>query len=142
VECVNQFCYLGSILDTSGRCRPDMLCRIGLAASHMNSLARVWSQRKLSLATKLRIYNSCIVSTLLYGSETWTLLAADTLRLQDFYMSCQRRILGVKWQDKIRNTIVTDKTSLPHISDLTSYVVSPCLALWQDWEKISLPIVP
>src|ERR1044072_3495628 len=40
VECVNQFCYLGSILDTSGRCRPDMLRRIGLAASHMNCLAQ------------------------------------------------------------------------------------------------------
>src|ERR1044072_6660764 len=35
-------------------------------------------------------------------------------------MRCQRRILGVKWQDKIRNTIITDKTGLPHISDLIS----------------------
>jgi hypothetical protein len=120
VECVNQFCYLGSILDTSGRCRLDMQRRIGLAASHMNSLARVWSQRKLSLATKLRIYVSCIVSALLYGSETWTLLAADTSRLQAFHMRCQRRILGVKWQDKIRNAIITDRTGLRHISDLIS----------------------
>src|SRR5688572_22944035 len=37
VECMNQFCYLGSILDISGRCRHNMLGRMGLAASHMNS---------------------------------------------------------------------------------------------------------
>ena len=97
-----------------------MLRRIGIAVSHMNSLSWVWTQGKLSLSTKLRIYNSCIVSVLLYGSETWTLLSADTSRLQAFHMRCQRRILGVKWQDKIKNTIISDKTGLPHISDLIS----------------------
>jgi len=30
-------------------------------------------------------------------------------------MRSQRRILGIRWQDRIRNTVVTDKTGLPHI---------------------------
>ena len=67
VEHVDQFCYLGSVIDleVSGRCRPDILRRIGIASSSMNSVSRVWSQSKLSLATKLRIYETCIVPILL-----------------------------------------------------------------------------
>lgn len=116
VEHVDQFCYLGSVIDSSGRCRPDILRRIGIASSSMNSMSRVWSQSKLSLATKLRIYETCIVPILLYGSETWTILKADLDRLQAFHMRAQRRILGVRWQDMIKNVIISEKTGLPPIS--------------------------
>ena len=82
----------------------------------MNSMSRVWLQSKLSLATKLRIYETCIVPILLYGSETWTILKADLDRLQAFHMRAQRRILGVRWQDMIKNVIISEKTGLPPIS--------------------------
>ena len=120
VECVDQFCYLGSTQDSSGRCRPDLLRRIGIASSSMNSLSRVWAQANLSLHTKLRIYNTCIMPVFLYGSETWTLLSADTSSLQAFHMRCQRRILGIKWQDKVRNSTISERTGLSHISDIIS----------------------
>jgi Reverse transcriptase (RNA-dependent DNA polymerase) len=116
VESVDQFCYLGSVQDVSGRCHPDMMRRLGIAASSMNSLSRVWSQSKLSLSTKLRVYQTCIVPVLLYGSDTWTLLQADIHRLQAFHMRCQRRILGISWRDKITNVSITERTGLSHIS--------------------------
>src|SRR5580692_1236731 len=109
---------MNSFLKSSGRSRPDILRRICIAASLLNSMSRVWTQTKLSLNTKLRLYNTCIVPVLLCGSETWTLLAADVSRLQAFHMRCQRRILGVKWHDKIRNAVITERTGLPHVSDL------------------------
>ena len=118
VELVEQFCYLGSIMDTSGRCRPDMLRKIGIASSTMNSLFKVWAQQRLTLATKLRIYQTCIIPVLLYGSDTWTLLKADSNRLQAFHMRCQRRILGIKWQDMVTNVTVSIKTGLPPILDI------------------------
>jgi len=49
----------------------------------------------LSLQTKIRLYNVLVISVLLYGSETWTLLKADEQRLEAFHMNCQRRILGI-----------------------------------------------
>ena len=118
VELVDQFCYLGSIIDASGRCRPDLSRRLGLASSAMNSLSRVWTQGRLSLVTKLRIYQTCVVPVLLYGSDTWVLLSTDTSRLQAFHMRCQRRVLGVKWQDKVTNVAVSEQTCLPPITEL------------------------
>jgi len=38
--------------------------------------------------------NSCVVSSLLYASETWTLLKADIAKLEAFHMTNQRLILG------------------------------------------------
>ena len=35
-----------------------------------------------SIQTKIRLYNALVISVLLYGSETWTLLKADERRLE------------------------------------------------------------
>jgi len=70
IESVNRFCYLGSVQDSDGRSGPDILRRLGIAASAMGSLSRVWIQKRLSLGTKLHIYQTCIMPIALYGSET------------------------------------------------------------------------
>ena len=84
----------------------------------MNNLNGVWSQTRLSLATKLRLYMTLIVPILLYASEIWTINQADLDRLQAFHMRCQRRILGVRWFDRIKNITISNRTKLPPISDM------------------------
>ena len=76
---------------------PEVMRRIARAASAMNQLGRVWRQRNLSLVTKLRVYESCVLSVLLYCAETWTLLKTDVNRLQAFHMGSLRRILDIRW---------------------------------------------
>jgi len=51
VEAVNRFTYLGSDVDSSGYCIPEILRRIGLASSIMSQLGRVWRQSRLSNTT-------------------------------------------------------------------------------------------
>jgi len=70
VQAVNRFAYLCSDADSSGYCTPKILRRIGLASSIMPQLDRVWKQSRLSNTTKFRIYNSSVLSSLLYTSET------------------------------------------------------------------------
>jgi len=81
----------------------------------MGQLDRVWRQNQLSLATKLRIYTTCVLAVGLHGAETWTLLKEDSPRLQAFHMTCQRCILGLRWNDFITNRAVADSTNLPSI---------------------------
>jgi len=92
MECVDNFTYLGSVQSSDGYCRPDIRRRIALAASG-SSLRNIWKNQRLSLTTKTRIYQTLVVSVLLYASETWTLLAADVKTLEAFHMKCQRQIL-------------------------------------------------
>ena len=89
------FIYLGGKVTTDGHSAPEVMHRIALAASAMNQLGRVRRQRNLSLVTKLRLYESCVLSVLLYCAETWTLHKTDVNRLQAFHMRSLRRILGI-----------------------------------------------
>jgi len=69
VEGVEEFIYLGSKQSSNGYSRPDVLRRIGLAYSVMNSLQRVWKCSSLNINTKVHLYQALVMSVLLYGAE-------------------------------------------------------------------------
>ena len=71
-DCTNWTGFNCHITPTDGYSRPDIRRRIALAASVM-SLSNIWRDQRLSLSTKTRIYQTLVVSVLLYASETWTL---------------------------------------------------------------------
>ncbi|XP_019642252.1 PREDICTED: regulator of microtubule dynamics protein 3-like [Branchiostoma belcheri] len=43
----------------------EVLCRVGKASAAFNQLGKLWRNKKLSLKTKMRFYNSNVLSTLL-----------------------------------------------------------------------------
>ena len=58
---------------------------------------------KLSLETKITVYNACVLSTLLYGSEAWSIYAEQITRLNTFHLRNSRRTLEVSWRDTVSN---------------------------------------
>ena len=119
LENVDQFTYLGSTICSNLSLDSEINKRIGKAATTLARLTtRVWENPKLTTQTKMAVYNACIISTLLYGSETWTTYARQEKRLNSFHMRCLRRILGISWQDKIPNTEVLAKAGLPSMFTL------------------------
>ena len=73
-------------------------------ARHAFALLRpVWRTTSLSLKTKLRIFSSNVKSVLLYGSETWRLTSTLINKIQVCVNKCLRRILGIRWPERIRN---------------------------------------
>jgi len=54
---------------------------------------------------------------MLYASETWTSLASDMKAIESFRMKCQRRILGIRGHDFVRNSEVSLRTGLEPVSD-------------------------
>ena len=98
---------------------------IGLACSVMNSLQRVWKCSSLSINTKVHLYQALVMSVLLYGAETWSLLVANMKTLEAFHILCQRQILDIRWWAHVSN----------RFSDLvcqllvTSYVIGAYLCL-------------
>jgi len=64
-----------------------------------------------SLSTKLKVY-------LLYACETWTVYSRHAKQLNRFHLSCLRRLLCIKWQDKIPDTEVLELAGIPSIHTL------------------------
>lgn len=107
---VDKFRYLGSTLTNNNCLDAEISARIGKAATVMSKLTkRVWENKNLTTNTKLRVYRACVLSTLLYGSETWTTYARQETKLNTYHMRCLRRILSITWADKITNTEVLNR---------------------------------
>ncbi|WP_353805818.1 hypothetical protein, partial [Acinetobacter baumannii] len=71
LEPVADFNYLGSTGSNSVSVDVEVNRRIAKAAAVMARLnRRVWKNLSLTMKTKLRVYQACVISTLLYGSET------------------------------------------------------------------------
>ncbi|KAI8479500.1 hypothetical protein Bbelb_374020 [Branchiostoma belcheri] len=102
-EVVNKFNYLGSTITSDCKSTADIRIRVGRAATAMANLSKIWSDRRLSVHTKLRLYNSLVLSILLYGAEAWTLTSTQDRQLDAFDAKCLRRILGIRWYDCATN---------------------------------------
>ena len=87
--------YLGGLLSSNGRTGDELSRRLGLAAADFKTLSRVWSQANLSTRRKVQIFNSCVVSILMYGLRTTWLGVAERRRLDGFQARCLRKILKV-----------------------------------------------
>ena len=59
-----------------------------------------------------------IISSPLYGCESWTMHAHQEKRLNVFHMRCLRRILGITWQDRMTNKVVLEKAGIPSLYTL------------------------
>ena len=111
LDTVPKFCYLGTTMSASNSLDDELDTRIGKAATVFGRLRkRVWENSNIPLALKVKVYEACVISTLLYSAESWTTYRPQEKRLNAFHMRNLRSILGVKWQDRIPNTEILDTT--------------------------------
>ena len=106
VEAVEEFPYLGSLVDSSGKMDADVSRRVAQASKAFGALRKaVFLDKDLKLSTKKRVYNACVLSVLLYGAECWIPLKRHEKRLNTFYHRCIRTILGIsnrqQWSERI-----------------------------------------
>lgn len=73
---------------------------------------RVWKSSKFTVSTKMAVYSACVVSTLLYGSETWTTYARQERKPNSFHLRSIRHILEFTWQDRVTIAEVLSQASL------------------------------
>jgi len=59
-----------------------------------------------------------VLTTLLYGCETWMLYRHLVRQLDQFHLRCLRKIAGIQWQDRIPNTEVLQMCGTPGIEAL------------------------
>ena len=116
IKDTDRFTYLGSILSKDGGSDDDIKSRINKARHVFTTLRPIWNSKALSLPNKIRIFNTNVKSVLLYGSETWRVTNITTNKLQTFANKCLRRILNIRWPDKISNASLLERTNQNTIS--------------------------
>ena len=118
VEEVSEFCYLGSVIAEDGSCAKGIRIRLGKANSTFGRLLNIWKNKGLATKIKIRLYEALVMSTLLYGAETWPMTVANMKRLEAAHHRWQRKILGIVWRDKITNVEVRRRTGMDKLEDI------------------------
>jgi len=115
LSAVDKFTYLGSTLSSSLVIEDEVNARIAKANVAFGRLrSNVWSRRGISLPTKPKFYRAIALPMLLYACETWTIYQRHARKLNHLYTTCLRRLMNIKWQDKVSDTKVLAR-ELPSI---------------------------
>ena len=64
------------------------------------------------------VYPRVVLPTLLYACETWTVYQRHAKKLNHFHLSCPRKLLKIRWQDKIPDTEVLKKAKMQSVHTL------------------------
>ena len=75
IECVEEFCYLGDMLNCGGGAGAASRVRVGCAWKKFRELNPILTARGAYLKLKSKIYSACVRSSMIYGSETWSMKA-------------------------------------------------------------------
>ena len=78
---VDSFKYLGAVVTDQGS-KPEVLFRIAQTTAALARLKTIWSDKHISLSSKIRLMCSRVISVLLYACKTWTLKADILKKLQ------------------------------------------------------------
>ena len=71
LDVVEHLTYLGSNISSNLSLDTDLNMRIGKASAAMARMTkRVWENTMLTIKIKTRVYQGCMLTTLLYGSES------------------------------------------------------------------------
>ena len=75
-------------------------------------------KKKLSINTKLRLFNACVISVLTYGCESQKSTISLENKLNAFENKCLRKITNTNWKDFKSNETLREETKQEYITDV------------------------
>jgi len=115
VHQVSNFTYLGAIICSDGTIDRELSARIQKASGAFNQLGSIWKNRNILNNTKIRIYKAAVMTILLYGCEVWNTTKKQMKRFEVFHQRCLRRILTIKWFNRVKNVDVLNRARINSI---------------------------
>ena len=114
----SEFCYLGDVLSAEGGCLQAIIARCSAAWGKFKKLLPILTSKHLSLPIRGKVFNVCVRSAMLHGSETWAPTATDLQRLRRTDRAMVRWICGVRLRDEIPSAALLAKLELEEISSV------------------------
>jgi hypothetical protein len=104
--------YLGANLYADGGVKRELNRKLGAAWGDFQKLRRLWNHTNLTRVRKTAIFQSVIVSRLMYGLSSAWLNVAEMRRLNGFQCRCLRVIHGIppSFVSRVSNKIVLEKS--------------------------------
>ena len=82
MDVVDSFCYVGDMLSANGGCELSSIIRAKTAWHKFRELLPILTSRAIPIKTRGKVYNVCVRSAMLYGSECWALTQSSLARIR------------------------------------------------------------
>ena len=83
------------------RSKPEILSRIAQTTAAFSRLKIIWRDKNISLASRVKLMRTLILSTFLYACESWTLTTEFDRRIQALEMRCYSRLLNISYKEHV-----------------------------------------
>jgi len=112
---VDKFCYLGDMLSVDRDADAAVEARIRIGWNKFRQLVPLLTNKDVSLIMRGRLYNSCVRSSMLHGSETWPVRKENVVALQREEMRMVRWMCGIKLNDRFPSKDLRDRLGIDDI---------------------------
>ena len=99
---------MGSKITSDGRSSEDIKCRMAMGKKAFLKKRNLLTSN-INLSVRKSFLKAFVWSVALYGSETWTINSLDRKRLEAFEIWCYRRMLKIRWVDRVTNEEVLNR---------------------------------
>ena len=79
---------------------------------------KILQQKGIRLSTKLKVYRAVVISTLLYGCETWTTYCRHIKQREQFHTRTLSMFKGIHWQNRVTHREVLDRAGSTSIESM------------------------
>ncbi|KAJ0174897.1 hypothetical protein K1T71_010005 [Dendrolimus kikuchii] len=77
-----------------------------------HSLEKIWTNRNITKATKMRLVRALVFPIFLYGAETWTIRESERKKIDALEMWCWRRMLRLAWTQFRTNVSILEELDI------------------------------
>ena len=118
IEEVGSFCYLGDTISKQGGAGEAVTARVRSGWKKFKELAPFLTDKHTSMTVRGQVYDACVRSAMLYGSETWPVKVEDENKIQRNDRKMIRWICGVKISDRLASAELIKKLGIEDIKVL------------------------
>lgn len=135
IEQVNQFKYLGVVIENTGTQDAEINERIEKSVKLYYSMnSKFLNKKEVTRQTKMNVYKAVCRPILTYGCESWVLTQRQKSKIQATEMKFLRRVKGVTRRDKVRNTKIREELGVAAITD---FIEQRQLGWWGHLQRMS-----
>ncbi|KAJ0179101.1 hypothetical protein K1T71_004813 [Dendrolimus kikuchii] len=86
--------------------------RMAITRSAMDRLGKIWRNRNITKATKMRLVRALVFPIFLYGAETWTIRESERKKIDALEMWCWRRMHRLAWTQFRTNVSILEELDI------------------------------
>ena len=116
LELMDKFYYLGDMLSVDGDADAAVEARIGIGSNKFRQLVPLLTNKDMSLIMRGRLYSSCVRSSMLHESETWTVRIENVVAIQRAEMRMVKWMGGVKLKDRLPSKELKERLGIDDIA--------------------------